>query len=243
MMQPHKAKALLGATILAASLSGGPAQAQALKSPYPQAAPIGQYLIASRDDEIALARTAAPASISADAEVLVLGTHGYETAVKGRNGFVCFVERSWGAGFEDPEFWNPRIRSPNCFNPPAVRSELPQYLKRSEWVMAGATRDQIIDRTRAAVASHRFKGLEPGALSFMLSKAGYVNDAVAGPWLPHVMFFIPHGQADIWGANRQGSPILGQDGSPAESTVLFVPVRSWSDGSPAPPALHKHVHT
>jgi hypothetical protein len=52
-----------------------------------------------------------------NAEVLVLGKHGYETGVRGRNGFVCFVERSWAAGFGDAEFWNPKLRAPNCFNP------------------------------------------------------------------------------------------------------------------------------
>src|SRR5580700_8013780 len=217
MMNQNKAVIVLAATVLAALSWSGPARSQAVKTTPPvEMAPIEQYRIATREDEIALARSAAPPSISADAEVLVLGNHGYETALKGKNGFVCFVERSWAAGLDDPEFWNPRIRSPNCFNPPAVRTELPQYLQRTEWVLAGA-------------------------FSFMLSKDGYVNDATAGPWLPHVMFFIPHGQADNWGANKQGSPIIGQDGSAMESTVLFVPVRSWSDGSPAPPSPKKHV--
>ena len=109
--------------------------------------------------------------------MLVLGSHGYETAVKGKNGFVCFVQRSWAAGFDAPEFWNPKIRGPNCFNPPAARSELLQELKRTEWVLAGATR-------QAAVASHDFKAPEAGALSFMLSKNGYLSDDAAGPWLP-----------------------------------------------------------
>jgi hypothetical protein len=204
-------------------------------------APVEQYRIANREDEIALARSAAPPSISADAEVLVLGSHGYETAVKGKNGFVCFVERSWAAGFEDPEFWNPKLRAPNCFNPPAARTQLPQYLKRTEWVLAGATRDQIIEKTKAAVANQSFKPPEAGAFSFMLSKNGYISDEAAGPWLPHVMFFLPHGQADNWGASKEDSPILGQDGSAIESTVLFIPVRRWSDGSPAPPPPQKHV--
>ena len=47
---------------------------------------------------------------------------GYETAVKGKNGFVCMVERSWAAGIDDPDFWNPKLRSPVCLNAPAARS-------------------------------------------------------------------------------------------------------------------------
>jgi hypothetical protein len=56
-------------------------------------APLDQYLMVDRDAEIAMARSAAPEAISRDAYVLVLGRHGYETAVKGKNGFVCVVER------------------------------------------------------------------------------------------------------------------------------------------------------
>jgi hypothetical protein len=198
---------------------------------YPAMAPIEQYRISNRDTEITMARSAAPSSISDHAEVLVLGSTGYETAVKGTNGFVCFVERSWSAGFADPEFWNPKLRAPNCFNPPAVRSVLPQYLKRTEWVLAGASRQQLIDNARAAFANRQFVTPEAGSLSLMLSKQGYVSDTAAGPWMPHVMFFVQSGQAAVWGAGLDGSPILGRDGSPVEPTVLFLPVRSWSDGS------------
>jgi hypothetical protein len=201
---------------------------------YPAMAPIEQYRIASREAEIALARSAAPPSISAAAEVLVLGTRGYETAVKGRNGYVCFVERSWTAGFSDPDFWNPKLRAPNCFNPPAVRSVLPQYLQRTEWALAGASRQQLRDKARAAFASGAFVAPDAGSFSFMLSKQGYLGDAAAGPWLPHVMFFVQSGQAAVWSAGLDSSPIVGADGDPFEPTVLFIPVRRWSDGSPAP---------
>ena len=230
--------------ILVLLLSPGLADAQEKKpTPYPDMAPVEQYRIADAQEEIALARTAAPPSMSADAEVLVLGKHGYETAVRGRNGFVCFVERSWTAGFDDAEFWNPKLRAPNCFNPPAARSVLPQYLKRTEWALAGARRAQIVEKVRAEFASRRFTGPEAGSLSFMLSKQGYLSDESAGPWLPHVMLFVPHGQAVTWGAGLEASPILGADGSPFEPTVLLIPVRRWSDGSPAPSPATEHQHS
>ena len=221
------------------ALSAFATQAQPTKTAaYAQMAPIVQYRIASRDDEIALARSAAPPSISADAEVLVLGDRGYESAIKGKNGFVCFVARSWAAGFDNPEFWNPKLRAPNCFNPPAVRSELPQQLKRTEWVLAGMSRQDMKGKTRAALAAHEFKAPEAGAFSFMLSKEGYLSDDAGGPWLPHVMFFVPHGQAAAWGADLDGSPVMGKEGSDIASTVLFIPVPRWSDDSPAPAAQH-----
>ena len=110
------------------------AQAQDPKAPYASMAPLDQYLIADRNAEIALARSAAPEAISRDADVLVLGRHGYETAVKGKNGFVCVVERGWMGPFNGDDaanFWNPKIRGPICFNPPAVRSILPLTYERT----------------------------------------------------------------------------------------------------------------
>src|SRR5262249_44056084 len=123
---------------------------------YPEMAPDEQYRIANPQDEIALARSAAPPSVSADAGVLVLGKQGYETAVAGKNDFACFVGRSWAAGFDEAEFWNPKLRAPNCFNPPAVRTVLPQYLERTRWALAGAGRAQMIENAKAAFANHRF---------------------------------------------------------------------------------------
>src|SRR5690348_1748058 len=103
--------------------ASGHAGAQAEKASYPAMAPLDEYLIADANSEIALARSAAPASISDGAEVMVLGPKGYTTAVKGTNGFLCIVERSWGAGTDEPEFWNPKVRAPICFNPEIGRAQ------------------------------------------------------------------------------------------------------------------------
>src|SRR5579871_6339049 len=113
------------------------AQAQAEKTPYPAMARVDQYLAPDEGSEIALARSGAPASISDAAEVMVLRRDGYATAVKGSNGFLCLVERSWGAATEEPEFWNPKVRSPICFNPQAARTFAPIYLMKTKLVLAG----------------------------------------------------------------------------------------------------------
>src|SRR5215467_5486459 len=102
-----------------------PGSAADATTPYPSMAPLDQYLIEDRNAEIALARSAAPPAIAKDATVLVLGRHGYETAVEGTNGFVCMVGRTWTDGFDRPEFWNPKNRGPACYNPQAARSVLP----------------------------------------------------------------------------------------------------------------------
>src|SRR5215469_6539215 len=98
-------------------------QAQDAKALYPNMAPLDQYLM-ERNAEIGLARSAAPESISVDAEIMVLGKHGYETAVPGKKGFVCLVERSWTAPIDDPGFWNPKGRAPICLNAAAARTYL-----------------------------------------------------------------------------------------------------------------------
>jgi len=195
--------------------------------------PLAQYAM-NPADEIALARSAAPASISADAGVLVLGNRGYETAVQGKNGFVCLVERSWFNHFDSEEFWNPRMRGPDCYNPPAARSVLPPYLKRTEWVLAGVSKPELISRNKAALLGKEFVDPEPGSLSYMMSMQGHLNEA-DGHWHPHVMFFVP--RATAAGANLPGSPIFAQEGDDTDPvTILMAPVRKWSDGSPDTPA-------
>src|ERR1700719_3360102 len=215
----------------------GSACADDAKPAYPAMAPVEQYRVASTSEEIALARSAAPASISGDASVLALGGHGYETARKGRNGFVCLVQRSWAAGFDDAEFWNPKLRSPICFNPAAARTVLPAYLERTEWVIAGVSKADMIKRTNAELAANRIATPEPGAVAFMMSKHGYLND-LAGHWHPHLMFYLAHTDVADSGADLHGSPVFAAHGDSGPITTFFVLVPTWSDGTPAVKEMH-----
>ena len=219
--------------VLLASCGSAYAQSPQSASPYPTMAPAEKYLMPSAADEIAMARTAGPPSVSANAEVLVLTKTGYVVGAKGNNGWVCFIERSWTGGLDDPEFWNPKPRAPNCFNSPAVRSVLPQYVARWKWAVAGDTREQIAQKSKAAYASHEFTDPAPGSFSFMMSKEGYLNDQVAGPWHPHVMHFVAYADVvNVWAAGLPGSPIiLGPYQRAYEPNTIFIPVRRWSDGS------------
>jgi hypothetical protein len=210
----------------------GSAGAGAAKPAYLTMAPLGQYLMASPADEVALARSAAPASIAGDADLLTLGSHGYETAAKGKNGFVCMVWRSWTAGFEDAEFWNPKIRAPICLNGAAARTVLPGYLERTKWVLAGISRTEMIARTKTAVAANRFLPA-PGAMSFMMSKQGYLGDAAGGHWHPHLMFFVDRTDGAAWGADLRDSPVSSAQDDHDPITTFFVLVAKWSDGTPA----------
>jgi hypothetical protein len=210
------------------------ARAQDTKTLYPRMAPPDQYLIADRNAEIALARSAAPPSISRDATVMVLGSHGYETAVEGKNGFVCMVERAWMNPFGSPEFWNPKMRAPICHNPPAVRSILPITYLKTKMVLAGLSKAQIIDRLKTANTKNELPPLEPGAMSYMLSSQGNLGDA-AGHWLPHLMIYTPRTDATAWGANLPDTPVALLPPDPQDrQSVFLIPVGHWSDGTPAP---------
>jgi hypothetical protein len=158
--------------------------------------------------------------------------------VKGKNGFICMVERSWATSFDDAEFWNPKIRAPMCLNPAAVRSVIPPYLKRTEWVLAGLTKAQLMDRVMAAKTAKENSATEPGAMCYMLSKQGYLGDA-NGHWHPHLMFFFRETNSAAWGANLPGSPILAHQDELEHETVFFIPVLNWSDGTPGPTDMPK----
>jgi hypothetical protein len=206
------------------------AQAQGVKTPYPSMAPIDQYLIADRNAEITLARSAAPESVSRDAEIIVLGRHGYETAVKGKNGFVCIVERSWAMGIDEPEFWNPKMRAPTCYNAPAARFSVTLMKKRTELVLAGRSPIQMSQEINAAFDKKELPPLETGAMCYMMSKQGYLNDA-ARHWHPHLMFFAPLTEPAAWGADLPGSPLLASKDTLSRVTVFMIPVAKWSDGT------------
>jgi hypothetical protein len=208
-------------------------RADEAKTPYPTMAPIDQYLMADRNAEIALARSAAPEDISRNATVLVLGKNGYETAVEGTNRFVCVVERSWMSPFDSPEFWNPKMRGPICYNPPAVRSILPYTINRTNLVIAGLSKEQMEESIKGKVAKGELPVPETGAMSYMMSKDGYLNDEV-GHWHPHLMFHVPKTDNASWGANVVCSPVLENDqyqDVPEPETIFMVPVGKWSDGS------------
>lgn len=207
------------------------AAAQDAKTPYPNMAAVEQYLMTDRNSEIALARSAAPESISGDAEVMVLGRHGYETAVKGKNGFVCMVERSWTAPLDDANFWNPKLRGPICFNAAAARTYMPRTIKKTELVLAGRTKAQMVEAITALIDKKELPAMEPGAMCYMLSKQGYLSDS-DGHWHPHLMFFVSEGDPVAWGADLPGSPIFAVNGAWEHLTTFLVPVREWSDGTP-----------
>lgn len=223
------------ASFLLLGFLGTQASAQASKTTYASMAPLDQYLMSDRDAEVALARSAAPDAISRDAKVMVLGRNGYETAAEGKNGFVCMVERGWMSPSDAPEFWNPKIRGPICFNPPAARSVLPATYKRTEMVLAGRTRAEIIEGNKAAFEKKELPPLEPGSMSYMMSRTAFLTDR-GDHNLAHLMFYTPALDGKDWGADLPKSPVMlnPQFKGVQPIDVFVVPVGTWSDGSAAP---------
>jgi hypothetical protein len=236
--------AIKGLALLFVLVTAYQAKAQDAQASYPNMAPIEQYLM-DRDAEIALARSAAPDAISHDASVVVLTRHGYETAVQGKNGWVCWVGRSWLGMFDHPEFWNPKVRAADCINPPAVRSVLPYAFKRTELILAGHSKPEVIAALKTAIDKKELPSLEPGTVSYMMSKSSYLTD-YGHHNMPHLMFYQSEKDGTAWGANLTNSPVLAvnywflaPDAYPQLKTfpslsVFLVGVNNWSDGTPAP---------
>lgn len=232
-----KQRALLIVLTALALAQPGCARAEGSAIAYATMAPIGHYLIPDTAAEIALARTAAVPSISGDAEVLVLGRDGYASAAPGKNGFVCIVERAWGAGTGDAEFWNPKVRAPICFNPAAARSFLPIYLLKTKLLLAGKSKAEMLQAIEAAFDRKELPALEPGAMCYMTSKQQYLND-LGLQWHPHLMFFVSGDAGASWGADLPGSPLMAAKDPEERVTIMMVWVGNWSDGTPGPPTVH-----
>ena len=212
-------------------------RAQDVKAPYPAMAPLDQYLIPDEKAEIAFARSAAPASISDAAEVMVLRRDGYATAVHGSNGFVCIVERSWAKSTDDPEFWNSKVRAPHCFNAAASTTFLPIFLKKTKLVLAGISKAQILAAVTSALETKELPALAPGAMCYMMAKKQYLSDEDRN-WHPHLMFFVSGDAVRSWGANLPGSPVIAANDPEERVTIFMVLAGTWSDGTPGPPTKH-----
>jgi hypothetical protein len=221
--------------LVLSSFSGASRQTWAQDGKYPSMAPLDQYLMTDPNAEIALAQSAAPTSISRDATVLVFQKSGYQTALEGKNGFTCLVERAWMSPFDSPEFWNPKMRGPICYNPAAVRTILPYTRNRTMLALTGISKAQIRDNITAEVAKNKLPLPEAGAMSYMMSIAGNLGDSV-GHWCPHLMFHVPKAGDANWGADLAGSPVIFNDqyrDVPEPELIFMVPVLHWSDGTAA----------
>jgi hypothetical protein len=113
------------------------------------------------------------------------------------------VARGWMAGFDWPEFWNPKIRAADCMNPQAARSIVPVMLLRGRMIMAGRSRAEILSALRAV-------GMDAG---------DWGSDMAGSPIMSAPYWFF------------EPEP-TGMRGLPP-MVVSLVAVPNWSDGTPA----------
>ena len=167
--------AMVYSLVLAIAFGGSErrVRAQPAETSYAQMVPLAEYLDTDAGAEMALARSAAPSAISGDATILVLKRSGYEVAQKGKNGFVCLVERAWMGPFDDAGFWNPKLRGAICLTPPPPAPFCPITLKRTQFALAGLTKAQMAARLREVVARKELPALEAGSMSYMMAKGSY----------------------------------------------------------------------
>jgi hypothetical protein len=230
------------AAAFAASLLFGLASATLHAKEHTGMAPIDAYLL-DRATEISLAKSAAPDAIAKDATVLVLTRTGYETAIKGTNGFVCYVGRGFGGAPDWPERWDPRILAAACDNPPAVRTMTALLKLRTALTLARKSDTEVMDRIKAALRTRKIPPLEAGAMCYMMSRNAYLS-AQGEHNMAHVMFYVPARDGTTWGANQPGSPVIGGNywyllpGHDADIaalppiSVFLVATSTFSDGTP-----------
>jgi len=163
---------------------------------------------------------------------MVLGHEGYRTVVKGTNGFLCIVERSWGQSTDQAEFWNPKMRAPHCFNAQASKSFALIYLMKTRLVLAGKSKAEIAQAIETELDRKELPALEPGAMAYMMSKQQYLNDR-GKSWHPHAMFFYAGDMTKSWAADDPNSPVMMANDPEERVTILFVLADKWSDGTAA----------
>jgi hypothetical protein len=202
--------------------AGVPAGAQTGQYP-----PVAQYLM-SRDAEVALARSAAPAGISGRATIKVLTRSGYAIDRTGDNGFVCMVLRGWSAPTYTPEqfrtlVYDATVRAPICFDPAAVLTVMPYYELRSELAMKGYTPDRIAQRVEAAYARGELPQRDRVSFAYMWSADQHLGPGI-GHWHPHMMVFSPYYKNAMLGNNEFGRPlpIVTDDGGTAFAVVVIA---------------------
>ena len=164
----------------------------------------GPRTLLSRDREIALARSAAPAAVSRDATVMVLTPRGFEVAVKGPSGVTCVVNRS-----------HPGSLEPHCFDPEASATILPMELRRTERLREGMSPDAIDREIAAGLLDGTFRLPRRPAISYMMSSEQVLYDddgSKVGRWQPHLMIYYPHlTMADV-----------GLSGTPSTEAAMVV---------------------
>jgi hypothetical protein len=209
---------LLGTSLGTVAVLGQPAG-------YPA---IDRYLM-PRDAEIALAKSAAPASLADHATIKVLTKSGYVAAREGDSGSVCMVLRGFSAPTYTPvQFRNlvydPTVHAPICFTAPAARTVMPYYELRTKLAMEGKGPDQIAESLQSAYVRGELPRRDGVTFAYMWSAHQHLGPGV-GAWHPHMMVFAPYYENSMLGGNDFGGPLPQvSDDAGTPFAVVVIPV-------------------
>jgi hypothetical protein len=172
----------------------------------------------SRDEQIALAMSAAPAPVSSNATVYVLGPKGYEKARQGTNGFSCLVYRS---------FVNPTETTvgPMCFDAEGSRTTLVVYLHSEELRSSGKSEAEIKADAENGYKAGRFEYPSKMGLLYMMSnenRLGPTSDHKTQHYPPHLMFYAPNMTAQDLGFDSGPQPAYMGLSNPGKPNNLLV---------------------
>jgi hypothetical protein len=174
--------------------------------------------VLSEAEEIALAQSAAPPSVSSDATILVLRNDKYEEVRRGSNGVTCMVSRSLPLAIE-----------PICYDPEASRTILQMEIQRVELRLAGVSADDIEQRLAEWIGSGELAIPQRPAMAYMMS-AGQIlySDAETkvGSFYPHLHVYMPYATAEQFGG-LPGDPTISpavvfDEGKPTANLVVLV---------------------
>lgn len=191
------------------ALSAGPVMAQAANGT--------DYVRLAENEEIALARSAAPDAVSADATIWVLRGGEFGVAVSGGNGNHCFVMRSM-----------PKSLEPICYDEEAAATILPWEFKYFALRTSGADEEEREAALAEAVGSGELPAPRRPAMSYMLSSGQRLYDPAsgrsAGNWKPHLMVYMPYLTAESIGlAEATSSLFVFRPGTPMAHLIIVVP--------------------
>ena len=187
-----------------------------------------------RDQQITLAESAAPAEVSSQATVYVLGPKGYEKAREGTNGFSCFVGRHFVKPTET-------TIEPQCFDAEGSRTLLPVYMHGEELRTNGKSEAEI----KADVANGYKEGRyqypsKPGFLYMMSNRnrLSAIPEHGTGIFPPHLMFYAPNMTAKDIGFDAQSGldklDYLGMTHPGAgDNLIVVIPAASKSPADTA----------
>lgn len=177
----------------------------------------GRRVLLPRNEEVALARSAAPGAVSDSASVWVLGERGYELAVHGSNGNACYVSRDWLESLE-----------PHCFDAEGAVTVLPMAMHRIALLHQGRSIAEADREISDGIASGRFRLPRRPAMSYMMSAAQrLISDEghPVGRWHPHLMIYYPYLTASDLGLGTRpdmGTAIVVDGGKPLANIMIVL---------------------